>query len=106
MDDVPLKEYVERIFSEHKAAQDLAQQTVQTTADALKDKLAEMNQFRLQLERERALYVQAKDLTPLSERVRAIEDHKANLDGRFWALGVGLTILTTLMNLALRFWTP
>jgi hypothetical protein len=88
-----------------------------------------MNQFRIQLERERMLYIQAKDLSQLYERLRKVEeertlyiqakdlnqfhdrlrkmeDRASNLDGRFWALGVGLTILTTLMNLAMRFWTP
>lgn len=107
-DSVPLREYVERIIRDHERAQqaqyEAAQKTVDVTAAALHEKLQEMNAFRMQLERERATYVQWKMLDPLVERVRMLEDRSSNLDGRFWALGVGLTILTTLLSLGLRFW--
>ena len=96
-DTVSLKEFVERIFDEHGRALDL-------TAAALREKLQEMNQFRLQLERERALYIQGKDLTAILDRLRKLEDRDSNRDGKIWALGVFLAIMTTLVNLALRFW--
>jgi len=96
-DTVPLKEFIERIFDERERALDI-------TAGALKDKLKEMNEFRLQLERERALYIQTKDLTPIQDRIRKLEDRGSNMDGRFWALGGTLTILTTILAIALRYW--
>ncbi len=94
---VSLKEFVERIFAEREKALDI-------TANALHEKLQEMNQFRLQLEQERALYVKNKDLEPLFDRIRKLEDRGSNLDGRFWALGIGLTLLTSGLSLALHLW--
>ena len=107
-DWVPLKEYFERILKDNATARQAelaaANENMRLTAAALKEKLHEMNQLQRQIDLERSLYVRSKDLTPIDDRLRKLEDRWANLDGRFWTLGVGLTVLTTVLSLALRFW--
>jgi len=92
--DVPLRDYFEKMLEErykaHEVSLHATEKTLDATAKALEVRLHSMNEFR-------AVY---------EDRIRAIEKHSANLDGRLWALGVGLTVLTLVINVALRFIQP
>lgn len=107
---VELRDYVDRIFSElekaHNAQLQAAEKALGATAMALEARLETMNQFRSQIQEERGEYVRRDQLDPLLERLRKVEDRGSNMDGRFWALGIGLTIglgiFTTILNVILR----
>jgi len=38
-------------------------------------------------------------------RLKVLEQAKSNLDGRVWAIGAGITILTVLLQFAMRYFT-
>jgi chromosome condensin MukBEF ATPase and DNA-binding subunit MukB len=110
--DVSLREFIERILDERQTSLDFrfdAQQRALEVANRELDhwKLTH-NEFRQQIEHERALYVtrdsMGTQLGALQERVSKMEARDANQDGRFWALGAGLSVLLTILALALRFW--
>ena len=115
MTDVSLRDYFERVLSEkeraHKAEFEAAQQALKLATEALVARLETMNEFRAQITEERADYVRREGLyaaiNPIDDRLRKMEDRGANLDGRFWALGIGLTIglavFSTLVSVVLRF---
>lgn len=42
----------------------------------------------------------------LRRRIDELEQQKANLEGRFWALGVGLTLTTLAINVVLHWLVP
>lgn len=96
----------------------LAREVTEQTRQAMDAKLAEMNQFRSQLEGERALYVSREMLdtrlaaisalaetrwSQLVTRLDALERARANLDGRMAALVTFLFILSTFIGWALQF---
>ena len=92
--DIPLRDYFEKVLEQqlrtHETALRSTEKTLEATAKSLEIRLHSMNEFR-------AVY---------EDRIRAIEKHAANLDGRLWALGVGLTVLTLVINVALRYIQP
>ena len=79
-----------------------------------------MNQFRAQIQEERGEFLTkmeyesrhrelevrlgtTKDAT--DKRISTLELAKSNMDGRLWALGAGVTVLTILVNMAFRYWS-
>jgi hypothetical protein len=95
------------------------QRAVDTAVGTLDVRLSEMNQFRAQIQEERGAFLTKSEYESrhreletrlattkdvVDKRIAALEIAKSNLDGRIWALGAALTIVTILVNMAFRFW--
>jgi hypothetical protein len=74
-------------------------------------RLESMNQFRDQISRERANYID-RDHWENRNRVvdnalRSLEEFQSNLKGRAWAVGIGITftvaVVTAAISLAIKF---
>lgn len=99
MTDITLREYVERILDERQRALELqfnsSQREIDAASKALGTRLESMNEFRKQIDEERALYVKRDRLdaleSNLAERIKVLETSAANMTGRLWAAGVALT---------------
>ena len=108
MSDVSLRDYFERLIEEgrreDKTYRESAQRALDLASASVKAHDVLTNQFREQLTEERATYMTHKDLVPLEIRVQTLEHARANLDGRFWAMGAGVGLLTVVLNIVLRFW--
>lgn len=68
----------------------------------LREKIEIMTELRLadmKLVREQVILADAK----LEERLMRLEHGNANMQGRMWALGVAMTLVIVLVNLAVRF---
>lgn len=96
--DVPLREFIERILTERQRALELQfssnQRSVDQAAQALHEKLGQMNEFRSQIERSEATYLRRVDLIPLEARLKLIEESRAWLTG-------GLALLVVVLNVCL-----
>jgi hypothetical protein len=86
---------LEKRFSIHmeamKEARELAKQGIEA-------RLEKMNEFRTQLDRQAATFALSKDV---EARFRPLEKWKDTMDGRIWALGLGLGILEVVLKI---FW--
>ena len=101
--EVTWQQYVDRMFEEreklHSSELAQAHRALDLAAINLTDKLAEMNNFRLQLERERSLYLQKGDIVSIKEAIHKMEDRNSNMDGRFWALGAAVAFLSSVLSI-------
>ena len=91
-----------------------SKETVHDTRNEIDRRLREMNEFRQQLTNERATYV-TRDMLDArlhtfeskqdstNDIVASIERKMANQEGRFWAMGVALSVAVIILNIALRF---
>ena len=127
-DEIPLKvdllRYVDQRFKDleqRMIAEDRAlAATAAAAAKSLDHRLSSMNEFREQLSKERGSYVTAEvhraEIQTISStasasqkeverRLGALEILMANYIGRFWALGVAVTLLTIAINIYLNYWT-
>lgn len=119
---------LEARLTEHQRIQaremEADQKSVERTRQEMERRLSEMNEFRAQLSTERSAYVTRDILDArlsgllerieqnpvanrgkielLQGRVEQLERDRANLQGRFYSLGVGLSILVLVINWALR----
>lgn len=77
-------------------------------------KLEQMNHMRTQIDQMTGTYptrveIEAKIDTVMStvkinsDRIRIEEQKSANLDGRFWAVGAGASVLAVIVSVALHF---
>jgi predicted nuclease with TOPRIM domain len=106
MNDVSLREYIEKILEEREKA-NLAQllaakEQLNATADALQHRLTTMNEFRSQILEERSLYVRREYLQTLSDRLDKLEKWQANVTGRQLIFGGAIIVLSGLITVALR----
>lgn len=112
--DQRFKDLEQRMIAEDRA---LAS-TAAAAAKSLEHRLSAMNEFREQLNKERGLYVTSEvhraEIQAVSastyasqkendRRLGALEILMANYVGRFWALGVAVTLLTLAINVYLNF---
>ena len=112
-----LKHYIESRMDEreksHRSQLDNAERNLQLAADALREKLEHMNQFRQQIDTERALYVRrdgldtlAKlhgiDIDRLAQRIEKLENWQANVLGRQIVFGGAVVVVSVLINTVLR----
>jgi len=108
MNDVSLRDYIISLLDErekaHTAQWAASQKALDAASAALGARLERMNEFREQIREERVTYVRRDQFDPLVETIREIEDWRSNMKGRLWALGVGLAILTTVIDLAFRLY--
>jgi hypothetical protein len=108
------QEYVTRLIDEqeHKTALRFAasQRAVDHAMSALDYRLESMNEFRSQIQTERTGYATKESLEELRKRVETMERGRATGDGRFWALGIGITVtiaaitavITVVVRMALK----
>ena len=74
-------------------------------------RLDEMNELRKQITSERGEFLRReiydREHASLREamdlRIKALENTKANLEGRLWAIGAGISILVVGLELLLRY---
>lgn len=103
----------------HQEVHKMGQRAIDAAVEVLDSRLEQMNQFRAQVLEERREFmreevynVQNTALTSkfeglidrLAIRLTEVEKYKSNLEGRFWMLGAGLTIITVGLNLIFRYW--
>lgn len=85
---------------------------IETATVVLDRRLDQMNEFRAQLTEERALYVRrdmldefriasAKVTDANAARIRELETAKSNLEGRLWAVGMGIGALVIVINVVI-----
>jgi hypothetical protein len=93
---ISLKEYVDMRFDEVKYS-------VATTATQLDKRLDGMNEFRQQLNDQTRTFVSRAEYNALVDRVNKNDQRIANFDGRTYAIGVFITIVTVGVSIALHF---
>jgi len=105
---VTLREYFERLLAEHDKAVALqfsnAQTALNKAESALSDRLQGMNEFRDQLRDQAAKFVTQSELAAkvdaIDNRIKALENQRANLEGRFWAIGAAIVVVNLAIALA------
>ena len=112
-----LKHYIESRMDErektHRSQLDSAERCIALAADALRDKLEHMNQFRQQIDAERALYVKRDQMDALLAsrqviveqligRLEKLETWQANMLGRQLVFGGAVIALAGIVTLVLR----
>lgn len=111
-DGVSLRDYYDALWEAHHREHTELSKELDLARENVKEKLTEMNQFRSQIDRERALYVTSDKLDskvgPLETRLKQAEEFRSNMEGRMWMLaaivGGGLTVATIGINLLFKFW--
>lgn len=115
---ISLREYTDLRFA------DVERRIVERGVD-MERRLAALNELRSEVVADRGLLVRREfldqrlqsmdaayevqrlaDLAAIArigDELRAIQQQSANLQGRFWALGVGLTVVVVLVNVAISF---
>ena len=85
-------------------------EAAESAAIVLKEKLHDMNAFRQQISAERALYVTRDQLSLTHEgidlRMKGIEGLAANYQGRMWAVGAVISVIVSLLTIALHLIWP
>ena len=132
-DKVPMREYIESLLNErvraHEREHELLERSVKDTKDNLDSRLESMNLFREQLREQAATFARADTIqgkidamaermeklegallsrieanaNESNRRLTVLERAGANLEGRMWALGVGITLVVVVVNIVLRF---
>ena len=97
---ITLKEYVDIRFK-------MSDDSVGKAQVAMERRLESMNEFRAQLNKQTETFATKEMLyakiDALEKSIAELQKSKSNLDGRFWAIGAGLALVFTLVNVALRF---
>jgi hypothetical protein len=117
--DVPLLKHVEDLLAlerelrqqrweDHAEVHRLLKEAVDAAVKALNVRLEAMNEFRGQITSERGNYVTRENYDlrhdELKNKIGQLENHKANIEGRLWMVGTGLTALVIVINILFRFW--
>jgi hypothetical protein len=112
-----LKEYLESRMDEREKAYfaqlSAAKEQLNSTAEELQNRLTGMNEFRQQIESERALYVRREQFDELLRsrqlivdalivRLEGLETWKANLLGRQLVFGGAVIVIAAIVTAALR----
>lgn len=86
-------------------------------ASALSDRLDAMNEFRAQLAQQASTFITRESVQEheaahqlvhdhTRERIAELEQWRAAVDAKFWALGIGFTIFTFVVNVLVRYLFP
>ena len=97
----------------HIAVHRAESESLRIAREDINRRLNEMNELRDQITKERAEFMRRdmfdREHTALRDgtdgRLKILEQAKSNLDGRVWAIGAGITILTVLLQFAMRYFT-
>jgi len=115
--EVSWRDYVDMRIAEREKAHTVqiesAQRNLSLAADALREKLEHMNQFRQQIDAERALYVKRDgldalvkmhnaDIERIALRIEKLENWQANVLGRQIVFGGAVVVVSVLINTVLR----
>ena len=115
--EVSLKEYIESRMDErekvHVAQLETSERSLELAASALREKLEGMNQFRHQIDNERALYVRRDgldalvkmhntDIERLTTRLEKLENWQSNVLGRQLIFGGAIIVISAIVTAALR----
>jgi D-serine dehydratase len=115
--EVSLKEYIESRMDErekaHAAQIQNAERNLTLAADQLRERLERMNEFRRQIDGERALYVSRDQLDGILasraatvgqalERIERLEKWQENLNGRLIVFGLAVVAMSGIIVAALR----
>lgn len=118
-DEISLREYFEARWEAHKNEHKLLASAIDRAGQDIDRRLEEMNQFRAQIQEERGEFLTKMEYESRhreleirlsttkdgqDKRIGALELAKSNMDGRIWALGAGITILTVMVNMFFRYW--
>jgi hypothetical protein len=112
MSDVSLKDYIESRLTQERELRETQVRDRNSALEAAKvevdRRLEEMNNLRAQISSERQQFLSREVFDrahgPLEDRVRILENFKANIDGRFLAMaGLLIFIQVALAAIAL-FW--
>ena len=115
--EVSWRDYVDLRINEREKAHvtqiATAERNLQLAAETLHEKLAQMNQFRHQIEAERALYVKRDQIDTLLAsrgiivdqlvvRLEKLENWQSNVLGRQLVFGGAVVVVSVLINTVLR----
>jgi len=115
--EVSWRDYVDLRIDEREKAHVTqianAERNLQLAADSLHEKLAHMNQFRAQIDAERALYVKRDQMDALLAsrtviveqlilRLEKLENWQSNVLGRQLVFGGAVVVVSVLINTVLR----
>jgi DNA-binding FadR family transcriptional regulator len=99
-DFVPLRDYIDRLFSDHHRAHDLSERK-------LESRLEGMNEIRRQLDTQAATFATREgteaSIRRLDERITVLQQYRANMEGRMWAVGAAFAVLN-LVIAAIGVW--
>jgi len=109
--DVALKDFLEAQIKALRDYVDLkniaASRAIDLSHVDLERRLEAMNEFREQLVQERGTYVAEAVYSvkheELERRLRGLEAISANTAGRFWAVGVVATLMSTVLGFLIRY---
>jgi len=109
--EVSWREYVDMRFADwersHKVQFRSTEKALALASETLKDRLAQMNEFRQQIDVERATYVRREQMDEstlaLTQRLERLEQWQANVLGRQVVFGGAIIVISGLITLALRF---
>ncbi len=96
----------------HELVHQSESKALETAKGSIDQRLDEMNALRLQITQERGEFI-SRDLydrehTSLREqfdvRVKALENSNANMQGRIWMMGAVISLIVSLLTVALHFW--
>jgi hypothetical protein len=105
-------------WTAHEHEHAMLREAVMKAEIAVNTRLEGMNELRTQINRERGAYLTTETYeakhealiqkvegqgAALNARLSTLENQAANVSGRFWALGVGLTLVVIAINVALHF---
>jgi chromosome segregation ATPase len=107
-DYVTLRDYFERLLHERDKAWTAQLSSAQTALDkaetALTKRLEGMNEFRDTLKDQAGRFVtmdilDAK-LTNINNQLKTLDNYRANMEGRLWAISAAVTIINIAMGIA------
>jgi hypothetical protein len=105
------RELREQWQKSHETTHELEREALLLARRDIDRRLAEMNQFRDQIERERGEFLRrdmydeqnSAQRSETDTRLKLLESSKSNLEGRMWAMGAGITSLAVGLNLLLHY---
>ena len=107
-----LKEWFERLLNDHEN-KDLVRhqgerEAVEIAATDINRRLEAANELRAQINNERGLYLTRelydREHSALSQRVANLELSASRVAGSIWAMGATISILLSVVTIALHFW--
>jgi chromosome segregation ATPase len=125
---IGLREWLEQRFAQHNREHQMIQDAVAKAEQSVNVRLEGMNELRAQINSERGSYLSRAEYDAkhealahavdalersmiakidnaertLASRIASLENAQANMAGRLWAVGVGLTIMVVVINVALK----
>lgn len=94
--EVSWRDYVDLRIEEREKAHAAqiynAERNLSLAADELREKLKGMNQFRQQIDAERALYIRMDQLKSYHDRIEELERWRANVLGRQLVFGAAVVV--------------